>query len=569
MQVALNGFTSSFLLVWLYGRIRTLGPTAGREAGLVPFALFLGLVHWMGASQVLWDRGILAASAVVVAWGAALEVFGKGSSKYMLVGDVLGAATLVWLGLEVPFLTSPNGGYIYLHSGALPLTCFWLVSFIGLLKLANRLPGLFTGVMALLSYLIVGSMLYQQQHTVVDYRIAALLSGVSTGMWLNGMGGRTQRMGRTAASLWALLLGALTVLSTSKKVATLAVLSPVGLGLAPLFFFTFVILRSYLWPRITRPSDRQEILRVSLSKERLVGVLLLFCLLIDLLLLLWLFVPSKLRSLGIAFVMAVIYFEVIQLVLLRSRSTDTVLPETVDLLGIKIRRASPAQHLETARKWLYEKKDRWIVTPDSLAILRAQEDEEYRHVMTRADMVLPDSAGVLWATDFLYEQPVLEQIPGVQFVQALCALAAEEKAPVFLLGTRQVVLDAAKIKLEETYPGLKIVGTQDGFFADHESEAVAAKIAESGAKICFVAMGVPKQEKWIQRFGAQTGACILMGVGGSLDVLSGSLERAPQIFQSLGLEWLYRTALEPKRLKRISHLPRFVLKILETKLKQS
>lgn len=566
MQVALNGFAGSFLLVWLYGRLRMFWPAARREAGLVPFALFLLLTSYVGASPLLLDHGLLAASGLVVAWGMLLEAAGKGSSTHMLLGDLLGVALLVSVGLEVDFLTAPSGGYIYLRSLAAPLTCVWLFGFVALLKLANRLPGLFTGVMALLSYLLMGSLLYQQQHPVADFRVLALMAGVSTAMWLNGLGGATQRMGRIAASLWALTLGAMTVMSTSKKVATLAVLSPVGLGLAPLFFFTFVILRSYFWPKVAAGLDRPPLLRLNLSKERVVGVLLLFCLLTDVLLLMWLFVPSKMWSMGLALAMGVVFLEVVQLVLLAPPAEDMRPPKRIDLLGIRIVRRSVEAHLEVVKSWFAASEPHLIVTPDSLAVLRAQEDDEYRAILQGADLVLPDGAGVIWATDFLHGGPVLERIPGVEFVQHLCRLAAREDVGVFLLGTRDEVLAGAKAQLEERFPGLRIVGTQNGFFGEDESAAVAAKVRASGARICLVAMGVPKQEKWIREWGEATGASALMGVGGSLDVLSGTLPRAPERYQALGIEWLHRLVLEPKRLGKMLHLPRFVLKVLEAKL---
>lgn len=568
MQVALNGYLGSFLLVWLYGRVRLLRPGwTAKETGLVPFAFFLAVSYWAGASGLLLERGLLTGAALVILWSMLLEASARGSSSNMVVGDALGAAALVLAGLKVSFLTSPSGGYIYLRALAAPLTLLWLVAFQVLLKLANRLPGLFMGVMALLSYLLLGSMLYQHQNPEVDFRVLALLAGVSTGMWLNGLGGVPQRLGRTACSLFALTLAALTVLSTSKKLATVAVLSPVGLGLAPLFFFTFVILQSYFLPKVTRGKIQHHVYRMSVSRDRVVGVLLLFCLLIDLLLLLVLYVPSLLWTLGMALVMGLVYLKVAELVLFAPG--DQPAPEagrTVELLGIPIVRRTLARHLEKVRGWLGSGRPHVIVTPDSLALLRAQDDEEYRAVLQDAAMVLPDGAGVIWAADFLYEAPVLERFPGVEFVSDLCALAAREGARVYLLGTRDEVLADARAALTARYPGLVIAGTRNGFFSPDQEPAVAAAIRETGADVCLVAMGVPKQEFWIRDHGAATGCSVLMGVGGSLDVLSGTLTRAPEEYQDLGLEWFYRLLREPRRILRALHLPRFVLKVLEAKI---
>lgn len=567
MQVALHGFCGSALLVWLYGRIRLSWPGVTRkETGLVPFGLFLALCYWLDASHLLLDRGLLTGSALVVLWGMALEMADRGSSRSMVVGDALGAAALVLTGLQVSFLTAPSGGYIYLHGLAAPLTVIWLLVFQVLLKLANRLPGLFVGVMALLSYLMLGSMLYQHQHTVADFRILALVAGVSTGMWFNSLGDSAPRMGRIACSLWALTLGALTVLSSSKKLATVAVLSPLGLGLAPLVFFSFVILQSYFLPRLTRGRDEHQVYRLSLTRERVVGVLLLFCLLIDVLLLTVLFVPSLAWNMGLAVVMGLVFLRISQLLLLAPEDRQVADVDHVEILGARIERKNVAEHLEEVATWLGSGRPHLVVTPDSLALLRSQDEEDYGRVLRGADMILPDGSGVIWAGDFLCEAPALERIPGIEFVQALCGFAAERDIGIYFLGTRDEVLEGAVSALTRRYPGLRIVGTRNGFFPEEESEQVAGEIRASGATFCLVAMGVPKQELWMERWGEATGACLLMGIGGSLDVLSGTLDRAPERYQALGLEWLYRTLKEPRRFLRIAHLPRFVLRVLEAKI---
>jgi N-acetylglucosaminyldiphosphoundecaprenol N-acetyl-beta-D-mannosaminyltransferase len=567
VQVALHGFCGSALLVWSYGRVRLFWPGVTRkETGLVPFGLFLVLCYGLGCSGLLLNRGLLTASALIVIWGMVLEVLGQGSSLSMVVGDALGAAALVLTGLQVSFLTAPSGGYIYLHSAAAPLSVLWLLTFSVLLKLANRLPGLFMGVMALLSYLLLGSMLYQQQHTVMDFRVVALLAGVSTGMWVNSLGESPPRMGRISCSLWAVTLAALTVLSTSKKLATVAVLSPIGLGLAPLAFFTFVILQSYFWPKLTRKRIEHQVYRLSVSRERVVGVLLLFCLLTDILLLMVLYVPSTLWTMGLAVTMGLVFVRIAQFVLFSPQGEVPEVGSEVDLLGTRVKRRTVGEHLEEVRRWLNMDRPHLVLTPDSLALLRSLDDPDYGRVLRSADMVLPDGAGFIWASDFLYEAPVLERIPGIEFVQALCAFAAENGIRIFLLGTRDEVLEGAVAKLTERYPGLQIVGTRNGFFSDDESEAVAEQVRATRADFCLVAMGVPKQELWMERWGEATGAKLLMGIGGSLDVLSGTLERAPDHYQALGLEWLYRTLKEPRRFTRIAHLPRFVLRVLEAKI---
>ena len=128
------------------------------------------------------------------------------------------------------------------------------------------------------------------------------------------------------------------------------------------------------------------------------------------------------------------------------------------------------------------------------------------------------------------------------------------------------VAEAAAVKLSEKYPGLNIAGTKNGFFKDEENDAICIDISRSGAKVLFVGLGVPKQEYWLEENLVKTGATVGMGIGGTMDVISGKLTRAPRIWQKLCLEWLYRTIQEPWRWRRILKLPEFAFYVLLTAL---
>ena len=114
------------------------------------------------------------------------------------------------------------------------------------------------------------------------------------------------------------------------------------------------------------------------------------------------------------------------------------------------------------------------------------------------------------------------------------------------------------------YIGLKVAGVSDGFFKKEDTASLCAKIKESGAKILFVGLGVPKQEYWLEENIEATGVSVGMGIGGSMDVLSGKLTRAPKVWQKVGMEWLYRVIQEPWRWKRITKLPLFLFYVLLT-----
>ena len=134
---------------------------------------------------------------------------------------------------------------------------------------------------------------------------------------------------------------------------------------------------------------------------------------------------------------------------------------------------------------------------------------------------------------------------------------------LYLLGAKPGVADMAAKNLTEKYPGLKIAGTHDGYFK--EDGPVVQAIADSGADCVFVCLGAPKQELWMKKHGPATGAHLLCGLGGSLDVFAGVVERAPKFWSDHGLEWFYRLCKEPKRIGRMMKLPLFLVHVKQEK----
>ena len=167
----------------------------------------------------------------------------------------------------------------------------------------------------------------------------------------------------------------------------------------------------------------------------------------------------------------------------------------------------------------------------------------------------PDGVGVIYASKIV-GRPLKGRVPGVDFASALMDRMAADGKNLFLLGAKPGVAEEAARRLSAAHPGLVVCGTHDGYFT--EDEPVAAAIRESGAAAVFVCLGAPKQEKWINKNGAATGAKLLVGLGGSLDVFAGRVERAPEAWQKVGMEWLYRALKEPTRLKRVAKLPLFL-----------
>ena len=184
-----------------------------------------------------------------------------------------------------------------------------------------------------------------------------------------------------------------------------------------------------------------------------------------------------------------------------------------------------------------------------------------------ADMLIPDGIGMVLAARFLYGAR-LERVAGCELMQNICALSAQKGYGIFIYGAKEVVNKGAVEALNRNYPGIRIVGRANGYLAEDAMPELVEQINDSGAQILFLALGSPKQEQWIARYRNQlTHIRVCQGIGGTLDVLTGNVIRAPQIFCRLGLEWFYRLMKEPKRLERQLVLPVFAWQVLMKKLR--
>ena len=198
----------------------------------------------------------------------------------------------------------------------------------------------------------------------------------------------------------------------------------------------------------------------------------------------------------------------------------------------------------------------YVVTPNPELVDRARREEPFRQALNGADLVLPDGIGVVYAARLLGRR-LKGRCPGIDFAGKLMEHMARAGQRLYLLGAKPGVAEAAAARLEIRYPGLTICGTHDGYF--QEDAPVVEEIRRAGADVVFVCLGAPKQEYWMVKNGPATGARLMAGLGGSLDVFAGVVERAPESWQRLGLEWLYRLTREPKRIGRMARLPLFLV----------
>ena len=233
-----------------------------------------------------------------------------------------------------------------------------------------------------------------------------------------------------------------------------------------------------------------------------------------------------------------------------------------DIMGVGFDDLTLDEAAEKGAALLREEGFHYVVTPNPEIVDRARREEPFRQALNGADLVLPDGIGIVYAARLL-GRPLRGRCPGIDLAGRLMAHMAESGERLYLLGAKPGVAEAAARNLEEKYPGLTICGTHDGYFK--EDGPVVAAIRQSGADVVFVCLGAPKQEKWMAKNGAATGARLLCGLGGSLDVFAGVVERAPKFWTDHGLEWFYRLCKEPRRIGRMMKLPLFLIHVKQEK----
>ena len=234
----------------------------------------------------------------------------------------------------------------------------------------------------------------------------------------------------------------------------------------------------------------------------------------------------------------------------------------VKLLDYEIDTYSFDEAAENALRLEKEDKVSQVVTINPEMFDCAKIDSEFSQILRTAEMVIPDGIGVKIGLKILGEN--VERIAGIDFAKKMIEISAKESLPIALIGAKPEVIEKAAQKLEEEIEGVNIVYIQDGYFQD--DDRVLSELKQHAPRLILVALGSPKQEKFISAARKVLPHGLMVGVGGSFDVWSGTVERAPEIYQKLGIEWLYRTIKQPERFKRIfPTLPLFVLRVLKEK----
>lgn len=235
-----------------------------------------------------------------------------------------------------------------------------------------------------------------------------------------------------------------------------------------------------------------------------------------------------------------------------------------DILGVKVASLTMSEAVAVVESFIDKRAGALIATANAEMIMNASRDEELHRILNSAELVVPDGAGTVWAARMLgYDMP--ERVAGYDLVQELLSRAPKNDHRVFFFGSSPGIADRAKRRAEALYPRLKIVGTRNGYFKETDEASIIREINEAEPDLLIVALGVPKQEKWIEKHRNELRVPVSIGVGGTLDVMAGEVKRAPVWMQKAKLEWLFRALLQPSRIGRLAALPKFVMKVFEQK----
>ena len=221
------------------------------------------------------------------------------------------------------------------------------------------------------------------------------------------------------------------------------------------------------------------------------------------------------------------------------------------LLNTYVNNLTMNETIEEIEQMIHQKEKKYIVAINVDVVMKIEEDSYLKQITDNADMVLVDGKPLIWISK-LHKNPVKAKISGSDLVPLLCALSAKKGYSIFIIGGKDGIAQKAKLRLEEQYPDIKIVGTYAPPFGfehnENELTIINQMISEKNPDLLIACFGCPKQEKWIYENYKKYNAKISICAGATVDFLAGNVNRAPRWMSEHGLEWFYRFLQEPKRM---------------------
>ena len=233
----------------------------------------------------------------------------------------------------------------------------------------------------------------------------------------------------------------------------------------------------------------------------------------------------------------------------------------LNILGVRISVDSMEHTVKKATDFFTDDSGRMhkIYTPNPEIIYEAYRRKDYCDILNRADILIPDGIGVVYASRIL-GKPMPERVPGYDMVLRLFSEMDREEQSVYIFGGKPGVAEAAVHTMKENYPNVRFVGFHDGYFEDERP--LIEEINRLKPDLLLVCLGAPKQEEWIDRHANDLDVKLAIGAGGSVDVMAGTAKRAPEFFIRHNLEWFYRLLKQPSRFVRMLRLPKFIITVI-------
>ncbi len=472
---------------------------------------------------------------------------------WAIVLPVGAAIAAVVAGFRIQFITNPTGGYVYFTHTAFVITFLWIAAMLGVrAELERRLPHhplqvMIDAVLVLNAvFLVAISPQARANHLAIALVIAGLVVLI-TYKFLPRRGGYAPEH-----AVIAFIFAAFGISGAVKGAVSISLLGPLAVLGVPFL----ITARAYFspateavlphWFRKNRYSQYEFVGAVFLVTTALVSAAII----------------AAHHPIGYAFIPAAVIpagygWDRLRRRVARFVDIDT---ERGGLFGIRFAPITLDQAMERVQGMIgIPGPARIVVTPNPGAVLVSMRDPALRAAYINADLVLADGIGIVWALRGL-GRPVPARVTGVDLTVRLMRWAGTRGTRVFLLGGRPRVAQRAAQRLRARFPGINIVGAHHGYFtADAD---VISQIAAARPDIVLVGMGVPRQERFMLAARAELSGAVLIGVGGTLDLLAGLIKRAPQAWQQWGLEWVYRTVHESHRIKRVWDIPRFIALVL-------
>lgn len=549
--------------------------------------------------MVLKIAGIIICSVLMVILGRA-DRKKKLPTGVKLIFQVLISLIIIYFGIKIEFLRVPSSsseGYLYLSYLSIPLTIIWLISITNSIGQADELGDItpYIVLIASLTFLVVS--LVQRQGLILAETLSLIMAVIAFIFIKYLPRGKFSSYYMS----FGFILAVIAIVGVSKSTAALTLLIPFLILGVPIIDSSYSIVANYArqenpGPGIgkfplfsesgSRSRLRQKLQSYGFSAQganiTIIGV--------SLYLSLSAFIISIYQNFYLLLILTAFGWVVFELLKNKVRSEELIigrdiLTNRIKLFQVGIDQVDNHKAIQKIEEFIVSKKAHQIVTPDTLAVLLARKDSEYHAILKSADLVTPDGAGILWAATTL-NYPLPERVTGIDIIHNICVLAAKKGYSLYLLGSYPGVASEAALNLTKKYPGIKISGTHHGYFGcedrencenikndnndkNKEEEEIIAEIKENSPDILLVGMGVPKQEKWISKNLDKLDVPVCMGVGGSFDVLSGRIPRAPLWMQRHGMEWIYRSIKQPNRVFRVFALFYFIWLVILGKIVSS